>query len=266
MRVSKFFLLIFGLCFVGLVAAYLGGCEKKKIAPLPSAGEVKENSLGMKLVYIPAGEFIMGSPIDEQGRADDEQQHKVKLTRGFWMGATEVTQKQFEPVMGFNRSNFKGEDLPIEKISWRDAETFCKKLSEKEGKVYRLPTEAEWEYACRARATGAFSGTGNLVDMGWYADNSDETTHAVGTKKPNAWELSDMHGNVSEWCFDRYSAAYPQGEVVDPNGAAQGNYRVARGGSWGHFLRACRCASRSSAPESYQLKQTGFRVVMEVSQ
>jgi len=166
--------------------------------------------------------------------------------------------------MDANRSNFKGNNLPVEKISWRDAVAFCEKLSHKEDRNYRLPTEAEWEYACRAGVTGAFAGTGHLDEMGWYEASSEEKTHPVATKKPNAWGLHDMHGNVSEWCNDLYNADYPQEEVTDPTGPSKGTYMVVRGGSWGHFARGCRSAARSSAPPSYQLRGTGFRVVMEV--
>ena len=251
-------LLVFG---AGLL---ISGCKGEKVNT--EVGNVIVNSIGMKLAYIPAGVFEMGSPLEESGRQEDEFRHVVKLSRAFRIGVTEVTQSQWEVVMGHNRSNFKEADLPVEKVSWRDAVAFCEKLSEMEKRVYRLATEAEGEYACRGSATGSFSGTGNLDDMGWYADNSDERTHAVGTRSANAWGLYDMHGNVSEWCRDRYSPDYPEVGVLDPVGADEGNYRVVRGGSWSYFARSCRCAARSSFPVSYQLKQTGFRVVMEVSE
>jgi len=261
----KVFLPVSVLVFWVIGAAYfVAGCKAEKANTEP--GNVIINSIGMKLAYIPAGVFEMGSPPDERGRQDDELQHSVKLTRAFRIGVTEVTQAQWEAVMGNNRSNFKGGDLPVEKLSWRDAVAFCEKVSKKEGKTYRLATEAEWEYACQAGSTSAFSGTGNLDDMGWFADNSDEKTHPVATKKANAWGLYDMHGNVSEWCSDRYQADYPEGAVTDPNGSSEGSYRVIRGGSWSNFALGCRCAARNSVPVSYQLKQTGFRIVMEVSQ
>lgn len=240
------------------------GCKAEQSGAEP--GDVIVNSIGMKLVYIPAGEFEMGSPLEEQGRQGDEFLHRVKLTRPFCIGVTEVTQSQWEAVIGYNRSHFKGEELPVEKMSWREAGAFCEKLSDKEGKVYRLPTEAEWEYASRAGSAGAFGGSGNIDEMGWYEANSEGRTHPVGTKQANAWGLYDMHGNVSEWCSDIYSADYPEGAVVDPVGAAEGTYRVIRGGSWSAFVRGCRCAARNSAPVSYQFKRTGFRVVMEVSE
>jgi formylglycine-generating enzyme required for sulfatase activity len=250
----------------GLLACALiiAGCRQKQMPP--EAGETITNSIGIKLVFVPAGSFMMGSGDDEPKRADDELQHKVNISTGSWIGATEVTQKQWQTVMGLNPSNFKGDDLPVEKVSWKSAVSFCQKLSEKESKRYRLPTEAEWEYACRAGAEGAYAGTGNLDEMGWYDQNSEETTHPAGTKQPNAWGVYDMHGNVSEWCADFYEADYAAGEVTDPNGPAQGKYRVIRGGSWSNSDRSARCAARSSTPQSYQVKQTGFRLIMEISQ
>lgn len=227
-------------------------------------GQAMVNSVGMGLVYIPAGSFGMGSPFDEPGRQEDEFPHQVTLSRPFYMGATEVTQAQWQAVMGRNPSNFQGDDRPVEKVSWRDAAAFCRKLSELEDRTYRLPTEAEWEYACRAGSQARYGGGGRLEDLGWYSDNSGGTTHTVGTRTANAWRLFDMHGNVSEWCGDYYDPDYPEKEVADPVGPDQGTYRVIRGGSWGYFARACRCAARSSAPASYQLVQTGFRVVLEI--
>jgi len=260
MRIGRYF---FDITAVVLLAAGLTGCKGTNAAAGP--GKIIENSIGMKLAYIPAGTFQMGSAADEKGRQNDELRHSVTLTKGFWMGVTEVTQRQWKAIMGGNPSNFKGDDLPVEKISWKQAAEFCKKLSLKEKKNYRLPTEAEWEYACRAGATGAFAGTGDINEMGWYSANSSGRTHPVAGKKPNGWGLYDMHGNVSEWCGDFYSPDYPQGPVVDPKGPAKGKYRVIRGGSWSHFNRSSRSAARSSAPASYQQIQTGFRVVMEVS-
>jgi formylglycine-generating enzyme required for sulfatase activity/N-acetylneuraminic acid mutarotase len=236
------------------------------VGALPDPGDTITNSIGMKLAYIPPGKFMMGSPLQEENRQYDECPHAVRLTRAFRIGTTEVTQSQWEAVMGVNRSNFKGADLPVEKVSWREAVEFCEKLGRKEGKTYRLPTEAEWEYACRAGSGGPFAGAGRLDDMGWYEANSGETTHPGGTRQPNAWGLYDMHGNVSEWCRDTYSADYPQKEVADPTGPTEGTYKVIRGGSWGHFPPSCRRAARNSAPPSYQFRETGFRVVLEVSE
>jgi len=228
-----------------------------------SGGEVVTNSVGMKLAYVPAGTFMMGSPPDEANRDDDETQRKVTLTRGFYIGTTEVTQKQWQAVMGFNPAETKADDLPASRISWANALAFCRKLGRAEGRTYRLPTEAEWEYACRARAAGPVAGTGKLDEMGWHIDNSDERPRPVATKGPNAWGLFDMHGNAMEWCADRYARDVAPEPATDPAGPAEGAERVARGGSWGHYPRACRAAARASVRPAYQLKQVGFRVVME---
>lgn len=236
------------------------------VGAIPEPGDTITDSVGTRLAYIPVGRFVMGSPSHEQDRQYDESSHMVRLTKAFRIGTTEVTQSQWEAVMGASRSNFRGGNLPVEKVSWREAVEFCDKLSRKEGRVYRLPTEAEWEYACRAGVGGPIAGTGRLDDMGWYEANSDQSTHPVGSKQPNAWGLYDMHGNVSEWCSDTYGADYPLREVVDPAGTVDGIYRVIRGGSWRHFPPACRSAARNSAPPAYQLRETGFRVVVEVSE
>jgi formylglycine-generating enzyme required for sulfatase activity len=226
---------------------------------------ITENSIGMKLSLIPAGSFIMGSDPSEKSRQEEEIQHVVKITRPFRIGITEVTQKQWATVMEVNRSQHRGDAFPVEKVSWNDAMEFCKRLSSREQKAYRLPTEAEWEYACRAGGKEAFAGTGQMDDMGWYEGNSGGETHAVASKRPNSWGLFDLHGNVAEWCADYYSQEYPDGDTVDPTGPREGKARVVRGGSYAYFAASCRCAARSSLPEAYQVSYTGFRVVMEVT-
>ena len=264
---------------LALAASLLLGCRRGGETPskppatqsapanrAPRAGDAVTNSLGMKLLYVPAGTFTMGSPLDEAGRHDDEVSHPVTISRGFYIGATEVTQAQWQAVMGFNRSETTGENLPVSRLSWHHAVTFCKKLSQAEGRTVRLPTEAEWEYACRAGSAEAFAGTGKVDEMGWHMDNSDERPHRVATKKPNAWGLYDLHGNVAEWCADRYARELPAGAARDPAGPATGTYRVARGGSWGHFARAARSAARASFNPAYQLDTLGLRVVMEPTQ
>jgi len=232
----------------------------------PKAGHVLANSVGMKMVYVPAGEFDMGSPADEKGHEHDETLHRVKISRPFRMSATEVTQAQYKAVMGERKGRFEGDDRPVEEISWKDAVAFCQKLSKLEGKTYRLPTEAEWEYACRAGSSGRYGGP-SLDEMAWHDDNSEAATHAVAGRKPNAWGLYDMHGNVAEWCADFYQAACAPGGgapvAVDPTGPAEGKARVVRGGSFASLDRGCRCASRASQPAAYQMKTVGFRVVME---
>jgi formylglycine-generating enzyme required for sulfatase activity len=205
----------------------------------------------------------MGSQPGEKFRQEEEVQHKVTLTHRFRIGIVEITQKQWDSIMGGNRSANKGENLPVERISWNSAVEFCRKLSEKEGKRYRLPTEAEWEYACRAGTAGAFGGSGDLNTMGWYGENSEGTTHPGAQLKSNSWGLFDMHGNVAEWCSDYYLPGTNAREEIDPQGPAAGKGRVVRGGSFDYFPASCRCAARSSAPESYQLNRIGFRVVLE---
>ena len=239
----------------------------------PKAGDVVTNSIGMKLVCIPAGEFVMGSPSNEKESAINEgPQHKVRISKGFWMGIYEVTQAQYQAVMGTNTSTFKGDNLPVEEVSWNEAVEFCKKLNQKEGKTYRLPTEAEWEYACRAGSTTRFSFGDNdsgFGDYAWYTDNSGNRTHPVGQKKPNAFGLYDMHGNVWEWCNDWCNESYySQSPEVDPQGPSSEETRVLRGGSWKDNPRNCRSTSRSNGwPYSAAYRSNvGFRIVIEAGE
>jgi formylglycine-generating enzyme required for sulfatase activity len=221
------------------------------------------NSVTMKLVLIRAGKFMMGSPDSEQGRKDNEgPQHEVVITRPFYMGVTEVTQAQYEAVMGTNPSQFKGPTNPVEMVTWNDAVEFCRKLSEKTRKAVRLPTEAEWEYACRAGTKTRFSfgdSDSMLGDYAWCGSNSGGKTNPVGRKKPNPWGLYDMHGNVWEWCADWYGS-YSSGASTDPQGPGSGGQRVLRGGSWyyvesGYF----RCARRNNFDPSRHYEYFGFR-------
>ena len=226
------------------------------------------NSMGMKLIYIPPGEFLMGSPANEEGRYSDEgPQRRVKLSKGFYMGIYEVTQAQYRAIMGTNPSHFQGDNNPVECISWNDAMEFCRKLSSKEGRTYRLPTEAEWEYACRAGTQTRYSfGDSNLSlgDYALYEDNSSKKPHPVGQKKPNAFGLYDMHGNVLEWCNDFYSDSYANAGSTDPQGASSGQVRVLRGGCWYGNPRYCRSAYRfRNSPDN--ANYYGFRVVLSVS-
>jgi len=258
MRDVSFYVLQSAFCVL-----FVPGSGALRAADAPKAGDVITNAVGMKLAHIPAGEADMGSPADEKGREEEESRHRVKITRPFRMGVTEVTQAQWKAVMGQRRGGFDGDNLPVEEVTWKDAVAFCEKLSKQEGKTYRLPTEAEWEYACRAGAMGRFSGGEKLDELAWYDDNGEEKTHPVATKKPNAWGLYDMHGNVAEWCADFYAAPYAAQAAGDPAGPAQGTSRVVRGGSWSSFERGCRCASRSNANPAHQMKTVGFRVVLE---
>jgi formylglycine-generating enzyme required for sulfatase activity len=289
-------------------------------------------SAPIELVEIPPGEFLMGSPEDEEGRQEtwgtDETQHSVRITYAFKMGKTEVTQKQWCEVMGMtiqqqrdmvqrkvgHLSSFhdrlkglgwaikddafgtfkdvrdngvwntlkavvvgegswplygEGDNYPMYYVSGDDATGFCKQLTKLEGVAgripagheYRLPTEAEWEYACRAGSPTRFANGDTEADLdkiGWYGGNSGNTIHPVGTKLPNAWGLHDMHGNVWEWCGDGFDA-YPEGEVVDPFGPTTGSFRVYRGGGWAAPSRHCRTAYRGRLTPGFR---NGFRIVL----
>jgi len=224
-----------------------------------------ENSIGMWLAPVSPGEFLMGSPPDEPGRDTDETQHKVRITRPFYLGVYPVTQSQYAAVMGTNPSYFRGEgdkDFPVESVSWFDAVAFCRKLSAREGRTYRLPTEAEWEYACRAGATGPYAGDGKLGDIGWYLGNAGDTTHPVGLLQPNDWGLYDMQGNVWEWVADWYGH-YPPGDGVDPTGPATGTTRVLRGGTIDYDAEYARAAFRNYYTPDEQIYYIGFRVAMD---
>jgi formylglycine-generating enzyme required for sulfatase activity len=258
------------------------------------------NSLGMKFVQIMPGTFRMGSPPTETGSFDNERQHEVRLSRGFYMGMYEVTQEQFSKVMGVNPADYQGdkavkiipekrhpvtnrivqdkvtipiktENFPVENVNWEDANEFCRLLSEvpeelNAGRSYRLPTEAEWEYACRAGSRTTYS-SGNsaktLNAFAWFQDNSESRPHEVGTRKPNAWGLYDMHGNVWEWCQDWYGE-YPKENVADPSGPMGGKERVLRGGSWYVTEENLRSAYRPSRSPDFHSFDFGFRVVMEI--
>ncbi len=256
---------------VAVCGGYVLGAEDKATSkPKLKAPRKVTNSVGMTLVSVPPGKFIMGSARREKGRHDDETAHPVTITRAFYIGVTEVTQAQWQAVMGFNPSKTKGVKplgppggLPVHGISWPQAVEFCKKLGTKDRKTYRLPTEAEWEYACRAGSKAAFAGNGNPDKMGWHMDNSGERVHPVAALAPNAWGIYDMHGNAMEWTADWYAGPHDKKAATDPKGAKQGKDRVARGGSWLHFARACRSAARVGVRPTWAPEHIGFRVVME---
>ncbi|HEY3321225.1 MAG TPA: formylglycine-generating enzyme family protein, partial [Planctomycetota bacterium] len=194
--------------------------------------------------------------------SNERPAHEVTLTTPFYISKFETTQEQYELVMGINRSRFKGSDLPVERFTWEELQAFCKKVSEKTRQTVRLPTEAQWEYACRAGTSTAYSSGDEYADLdriGWYAANSQNTMHPVGQKEPNAWGVYDMHGNVWEHCQDWYEE-YKHGAVVDPEGPPQGETRVLRGGSWDFSAGYCRSTFRHLAFNGF----AGFRVVVEV--
>ncbi len=227
------------------------------------------NSIGMKLVLVPKGTFMMG-------RQENNTQHEVTISQDYHLGIYEVTQSQYEKVMGVNPSHFQGAkivgesaNLPVDQVSWGDAVEFCKRLSDlpeekKAGHAYRLPTEAEWEYACRAGSQTTYSfGESSLLlfDHAWFDRNSIGQTHPVGEKKPNAWGLYDMHGNVWELCSDWYSE-YAKGSVTDPVGPKRGSIRVSRGGCWRIEYDLCASARRRKTEPADRHNSCGFRVVM----
>ena len=222
-------------------------------------------------VWIPPGKFMMGSPETELDRRPDETQHEVVLSSGFWMSDHEVTQAEYQAVMGSNPSYFKGDTLPVEKVSWNDAVLYCQKLTEREraaGRItaqqaYRLPTEAEWEYAARAGTTGARYG--ELGVIAWWSGNYGGTTYGVKQKLANAWRLYDMIGNVWEWCGDWYGE-YPSGPVGNPVGSSSGSYRVLRGGSWYDLAGSCRVAGRNADAPTLPYYGFGFRAVLTPGQ
>lgn len=244
-----------------------------KDLPPPKLSPTFTNKLGMEFVLIPAGVFTMGASITEVQKAyeklrDVKQEmftsatyyHQVAISQPFYLGRYEVTQAQWMAVMGTNPSKFKGDNLPVEQVSWDDVQEFIRKLNGQGKGEYRLPTEAEWEYACRAGTTGNFAG--NLGEMAWYEVNSDNKTHLVGQKSSNSWGLYDMHGNVMEWCQDWFGERfYDYSPEVDPQGPSTGTNRVIRGGSWGASEEYCRSAFRNFGGPGSRTDFLGFRVV-----
>ncbi len=240
------------------------------------AGQVqafREGGLEIEMVWCPPDTFLMGSQKSEKKREEDETQHVVTLTKGFWLGRTEVTQAQWKAVMdGANPSRFKGDNLPVETVSWAEVNAFIEKLNKKTEAKYRLPTEAEWEYACRAGTRTPFNTGENLTtDQANYDGNYPyagppngeyrEKTLAVGSFEPNAWGLYDMHGNVYEWCSDWYGP-YAGRKETDPIGPPTGSRRVFRGGSWIGLARSCRSADRLyGRPGNRGSDLVGFRLL-----
>ena len=264
------------------------------------------NGAALELLPIKAGTFMMGSPATELGRFPDEVQHEVKIEKDFWMGKTEVTQLQWDAVMGtnpekYNQAWYHGDALPMENVSWGEANEFCRRLTEQEknakripaNAIFRLPTEAEWEYACRAGTTTAFNNGkeflqkgGNcpeLAEVATFRFNSGgkrgrfNRTKQVATRKPNAWGLLDMHGNVAEWCDDNYTIITPpvpetekkskkskkQEPVVVNDKASQ---KIIRGGSFMSMPQFCRAAYRGSAEPITRNNTIGFRVVLAIQE
>ena len=211
----------------------------------------------MKFAWIPPGTFLMGG----NGQTPNPQ-HRVTLSKGFWMGITPVTQAQWQGVMGYNPSNFRGDDRPVEMVSWDDCQEFCAKMKQLTGKPVRLPTEAEWEYACRAGTTSEYwngNGEDALKKVGWFSGNSSGETKSVAKLAANPWGLYDVHGNVWEWCQD-WHGALAAANQNDPIGSSNGSSRVLRGGSWNHAPADCLAAYRNYYAPAARRKYCGFRV------
>ena len=224
-----------------------------------------KDGISIDMVRVEAGTFTMGATAEMEDPMDWEKPtHRVTLTNDYYIGKYEVTQALWQAVMGNNPSYFKGDNLPVEYVSWDDCQDFLSKLNRITGKTFRLPTEAEWEYAARGgnKSRGyQYSGSNNLSDVAWYDDNSGKKTHAVGTKQANELGIYDMNGNVFEWCQDWYGE-YNSSSQVNPTGANSGSYRVLRGGSWGIFARFCRSSCRSSNAPGYRFHNLGLRLVL----
>jgi formylglycine-generating enzyme required for sulfatase activity len=217
-----------------------------------------------RMRWAPPGEFMMGSPEGEEGRfAGEGPQHRVTISQGFWLGETPVTQAFWEAVTGENPSHFKDPDRPVEQVSWNDCQRFCAALEAlTPGLGLRLPSEAEWEYACRAGTTGpTYAGAGPQAQdrVAWWSSNSKEQTQPVMLKQPNAWALYDMLGNVYEWCSDGMRT-YSSKPAVDPRGPVAGDPRVRRGGSWYSLARSVRAAYRNRDAPDFRYHVLGLRL------
>jgi len=237
----------------------------RESAALRSLGSaITVPSIGLEMVLVEAGTFSMGEELAER---------QVTISRPFFMGKYEVTQAEWRAVMGTSTIVFKQDRLPVEKVSWDDVMAFCLRLTQAEqaagrvppGYSFTLPTEAEWEYACRAGTVGGYGGSGKLDNMGWFKENSENGAQVVGQKRPNAWGLYDMHGNVWEWCADWYGT-YPIGNANDPLGPSSGVTRVFRGGGWFSVANDCRSANRNYRAPDNRYSNIGFRVVLVVNQ
>ncbi len=266
--------------------------EKPKPSVPPAPAQTLEKAISLEIgpgqrvemVLIEAGTFTMGATESDARRSfadyqaywknlrnstepqlewflNQTPQHRVTITKPFYMGRYEVTQAQWESVMGENPSYYTGDSLPVEQVSWKKCVDFCRRLNAQsnDGWEYRLPTEAEWEYACRAGSTGDFA-SGDLDEIGWYTENAKNRIQPVGQKKSNAWGLYDMHGNVSEWCSDWFGE-YSSHDETDPTGPASGSTRVFRGGTYDGHSAQCRSAGRTSEVPGYRVGNLGFRLV-----
>ncbi len=245
--------MVFGL--VGALTVLAQEVKPGKVDVVDLGKDVK-----LEMVLVPAGKFMMGSPASEKGRNENETQHEVTLTKPFYMGKYEVTQEQWFEIMGGNPSKEKGRMLPVTNVSWNDCQDFIKKLNAKTNGGYRLPTEAEWEYACRAGTTTKYSVGDKITPKDAnYRDSKIGEPVAVGSYKPNAFGLYDMHGNVWEWCED-WKVDYQAGAVTDPKGPATGERRVLRGGSFNFYVWNTRSSFRFNLSPTSRYLFYGFRL------
>lgn len=233
--------------------------KQRNKAQMSNIRSFKVKGVSLQMVYVEGGTFRMGATSEQGSDAWgwEKPVHSVTLS-GYYIGKTEVTQALWKAVMGSNPSCFKGDNLPVERVSWNDCQEFIRKLNALTGQNYRLPTEAEWEFACRGGNNSRgykYSGSNNLGSVAWYDGNSGNKTHPVGTKAPNELGIYDMSGNVWEWCSDWYGD-YRRVAQTNPIGPYDGSYRVGRGGSWDAYARICRSSDRNG--DSPALRSTNF--------
>ena len=253
----------FGKVAIALIVPAMVAEGSAAAAGPKGAPSTKRNRVGMKFVLIPAGGFRLGSTSDDAVELE-KPVTDVSISQAFYLGKHEVTQKQWEAVMGTNPSDFKGcPDCPVEQVSWNDVQAFIRTLNGMDdSKRYRLPTEAEWEYAARGDADGDRY-SADLDAIAWYDKNCNEQPHPVGKKAANGYGLHDMLGNVYEWVQD-WKGPYPGGSVTDPKGPVRGKLRTMRGGSWETGAQSCRATHRLDATPGFRIHALGFRVLMEI--
>ena len=240
-------------------------CNATLIKKRGGTETIEVGNVAFEMVYVEGGTFTMGATAEQGSDAwDDEKPAHGVTVSSYYIGQTEVTQALWQAVMGSNPSNCKGDDLPVEQVSWEDCQEFVRKLNRLTGKNFRLPTEAEWEYAARGgkKSRGyKYSGSDNIGSVAWYDDNSGSRTHAVATKSPNELGLYDMSGNVYEWCQD-WRGGYGSSAQTNPAGPGSGSFRVFRGGSWGGGARYCRVSGRNNFSPTYRFSYLGLRLVL----
>jgi len=256
-----------------MLAASIGGyAQNRKLSTIPLAAKQtsstpatnpKPAATPSRMVFVQGGTFTMGCTPEQGGDCNDDEKpaHQVTLS-SFYIGKYEVTQAQWKAVIGNNPSSFKGDNLPVESVSWDDVQDFIRKLNAHTGKQYRLPTEAEWEYAARGGNKSheyKYSGSYYPNDVAWFSENGGETTHPVGTKQPNELGIYDMSGNVYEWCSDWYGN-YSSNAQTNPEGSSSGSIRVFRGGGWNYIARNCRVSSRYYYAPDFRSYFLGFRL------